>query len=112
VIEARDGAKTCFIGSLNETREGWQDHYEIVWEDRSAEGVAWVEEEFRYLWQRIVPLPDAIIEEIGRLSRKVEVELKGSCADRRRRRRTRRGPALSQRGRVEAVAARLCRAVP
>lgn len=76
VIEARDGVKTCFIGSLNETREGWQDHYEIVWEDRSPEGVAWVEEEFRYLWQRSVPLPDAIIEEIGRLSRKTEVELK------------------------------------
>jgi hypothetical protein len=76
VIEARDGGKICFIGSLNETREGWQDHYEIVWEDRSVEGVAWVEEEFQYLWQRSVPLPDAIVEEIGRLSRKVEVELK------------------------------------
>jgi PLD-like domain len=41
VIESRDGTKTCFIGSLNETREGWQEHYEIVWEDQSAEGVAW-----------------------------------------------------------------------
>ena len=76
VIENRDGGKTSFIGSLNETREGWQEHYEIVWEDRSPEGVAWVEEEFRYLWQRSVPLPEAIIEEIGRLSRKHEVELK------------------------------------
>jgi superfamily II DNA or RNA helicase len=76
VIEARDGAKTSFIGSLNETREGWQEHYEIVWEDRSPEGVAWVEEEFRYLWNRSIPLPDAIVEEIGRLSRKLEVELK------------------------------------
>ena len=76
VIENRDGGKTSFIGSLNETREGWQEHYEIVWEDRSEEGVAWVEEEFRYLWDRSVPLPDAIIEEIGRLSRKHEVELK------------------------------------
>jgi len=76
VIEGRDGIKTSFIGSLNETREGWQEHYEIVWEDRSPEGVAWVEDEFRYLWQRSVPLPDAIIEEIGRLSRKIEVELK------------------------------------
>lgn len=76
VIEGPDGVKTSFIGSLNETREGWQEHYEIVWEDRSPEGVAWVEEEFRYLWNRSVPLPDAIVEEIGRLSRKVEVELK------------------------------------
>jgi superfamily II DNA or RNA helicase len=76
IIEGRDGAKTSFIGSLNETREGWQEHYEIVWEDRSPEGVAWVEDEFRYLWKRSVPLPDAIVEEIGRLSRKIEVELK------------------------------------
>ena len=51
VIESRDGIKTSFIGSLNETREGWQERYEIVWEDRSPEGVAWVEDEFRYLWQ-------------------------------------------------------------
>src|SRR5580704_15300400 len=76
IIESRNGGKTSFIGSLNETREGWQEHYEIVWEDRSPEGVAWVEEEFRYLWNRSVPLPDAIVEEIGRLSRKLEVELK------------------------------------
>ena len=75
VIESRDGSKTSFIGSLNETREGWQDHYEIVWEDSSPDAVAWVEAEFEYLWARSVPLPDAIIEEVGRLSRKVEVEL-------------------------------------
>jgi hypothetical protein len=63
------------LRSLNETREGWQEHYEIVWEDQSAAGVAWVEAEFEYLWARSVPLPDAIIEEVGRLSRKVEVGL-------------------------------------
>ena len=77
VIEARDGSKTSFVGSLNETREGWQDHYEIVWEDQSPEGVAWVEAEFEYLWARSVALPDAIVEEVGRLARKVEVELEG-----------------------------------
>jgi superfamily II DNA or RNA helicase len=76
VIEGRDGTSSAFIGSLNETREGWKEHYEIVWEDRSAEGIAWVEEEFKHLWNRGVPLPDAIIEEVGRLSRKIEVELK------------------------------------
>lgn len=75
VIESRNGFKTAFIGSLNETREGWQEHYEIVWEDQSPEGIAWVEDEFDYLWRRSVPLPDAIIEEVGRLSRKIEVEL-------------------------------------
>lgn len=76
IIESRDGSTSAFIGSLNETREGWKEHYEIVWEDRSPEGIAWVEEEFEHLWNRSVPLPDAIVEEVGRLSRKVEVELK------------------------------------
>ena len=75
VIEGSNSVKTCFIGSLNETREGWSEHYEIVWEDRSPEGVAWVEDEFAHLWKRSCPLPDAIVEEVGRLSRKVEVEL-------------------------------------
>lgn len=75
IIEQRDGSATAFIGSLNETREGWNEHYEIVWEDRSEEGVAWVEAEFRHLWERSVPLPDAIVEEIGRCARKVEVQL-------------------------------------
>jgi superfamily II DNA or RNA helicase len=73
IIRQRDGSACAFIGSLNETREGWQEHYEIVWEDTSEAGVAWVEKEFAYLWERGVPLPDAIIEEIGRLSRKREV---------------------------------------
>jgi superfamily II DNA or RNA helicase len=76
VIESRDGSSSAFIGSLNETREGWKEHYEIVWEDRSPEGVAWVDAEFKHLWDRGVQLPDALIEEVGRLARKVEVELK------------------------------------
>jgi len=75
VIELRDGTKSAFIGSLNETRQGWQEYYEIVWEDQSPEGVAWVEAEFQYLWERSVPLPEALVEEVGRLSRKVEVFL-------------------------------------
>ena len=73
VIRQRDGSACAFIGSLNETREGWQEHYEIVWEDSSEAGIAWVGTEFEYLWERGVPLPDAIIDEIGRLSRKREV---------------------------------------
>lgn len=75
LIESRDGSQSAFMGSLNETREGWSEHYEIVWEDRSAEGVAWVEAEFKYLWDRGVPLPQTLVEEVGRLARKVEVKL-------------------------------------
>lgn len=75
VIVGRDGNSSAFLGSMNETREGWQEHYELVWEDTSAEGVAWVDAEFRYLWDRGVPLPEAIIDEVGRCARKRQVEL-------------------------------------
>lgn len=75
VIEGQDGSKTAFIGSLNETREGWSRHYEIVWEDSSPEGVAWVDAEFQWLWERGRPLPEAVIEEIGRTAKRREVEL-------------------------------------
>lgn len=75
IIRQRDGSASAFIGSLNETREGWQQHYEIVWEDTSDDGVAWVDAEFTYLWERGIPLPEAIIEEIGRISRKREVAI-------------------------------------
>ncbi len=60
LIESRGGTKTSFIGSLNETREGWRDHYEIVWEDQSPEGVAWVEAEFQYLWDPSRPKVDVL----------------------------------------------------
>jgi hypothetical protein len=38
VIERADGRKVGFIGSMNETRQGWQQHCEIVWEDDSPGG--------------------------------------------------------------------------
>src|SRR5262245_14174467 len=63
VIEAEDGSKTCFLGSINETKSAFAQNYEILWEDPSAEGVAWVEEEFDALWAEALPLPDVIIEE-------------------------------------------------
>jgi SNF2 family DNA or RNA helicase len=75
IIRCRDGSATAFIGSLNESREGWKEHYEILWEDSSEDGIDWVNEEFKYLWERGVPLPDVIIEEVGRLSRKQEVAM-------------------------------------
>ncbi len=75
VIRRPDGSASAFMGSLNETREGWSSNYELVWEDTSPDGVAWVEDEFEYLWARGKPLPDAIIDEIGRSARRVEVKL-------------------------------------
>ncbi len=73
VIEAGDGSKTCFLGSINETKSAFSQNYEILWEDPSAEGVVWVEEEFDALWKDAYPLPDAIVEEIKRVADRVEI---------------------------------------
>ena len=73
VIEGPDGSKTCFLGSINETRSAFAQNYEILWEDTSREGVAWVEEEFEALWKDAYPLPDAIVEEVKRVADRVEI---------------------------------------
>ena len=74
VIELTDGRKLGFIGSMNETSSGWQRHYEILWEDDSPEGVAWIEEEFEFIWNAARPLPDAVIREVRRRGYRREVE--------------------------------------
>lgn len=74
VIECVDGRKLGFMGSMNETSSGWQRHYEILWEDDSPEGVAWIEEEFEYLWNAARQLPDAIIREVKRRGYRHEIE--------------------------------------
>lgn len=73
VIELADGTKTAFLGSINETKSAFEGNYEILWEDTSEEGVAWVEEEFEVLWKDAYPLPDAIFDEIDRVANRVEV---------------------------------------
>jgi superfamily II DNA or RNA helicase len=73
VIVAADGSKTCFLGSINETKSAFAQNYEILWEDPSPEGVAWVEEEFQALWKDAYPLPQAIVEEIKRVADRVEI---------------------------------------
>lgn len=75
VIDLADGRKLGFIGSMNETSSGWQSHYEILWSDDSAEGVAWIEAEFEYLWNAAKPLPDAVCREITRRSHRHEVSI-------------------------------------
>ncbi|PFG75315.1 phospholipase D-like domain-containing anti-phage protein [Tepidiforma thermophila] len=76
VIELADGRTTSFIGSVNESRAAFTTNYEIVWEDPSPEAVAWVQEEFDALWKEAVPLPEAIITEIERLTRRSEIPLR------------------------------------
>src|SRR5712691_3425168 len=73
VIESTNGDKTCFLGSINETRSAFAQNYKILWEDPSPEGIAWVEEEFEALWKDSYPLPDAIVEEIQRVADRVEI---------------------------------------
>ena len=73
VIEGADGTKTCFLGSINETRSAFAKNYEILWEDTSPDGVAWVEEEFAALWADAYPLPDAIIQEVKRIADRVQI---------------------------------------
>lgn len=74
VITLADGRRLGFIGSMNETRSGWQRHYEILWEDESQEGVAWIEEEFDFLWNAAKPLPQAVIREVHRRGYRREIE--------------------------------------
>ncbi|MCS7901125.1 phospholipase D-like domain-containing anti-phage protein [Pseudomonas aeruginosa] len=74
VITLADGRRLGFIGSMNETRSGWQRHYEILWEDESPEGVAWIEQEFDFLWNAAKPLPQAVIREVHRRGYRREIE--------------------------------------
>ena len=76
VIEDLNGTKTSFLGSINETKSAFNQNYEILWEDPSPEGVAWVEEEFQYFWDKESwPLPDAIIDEIKRIADRIVVPM-------------------------------------
>ncbi|MER8748070.1 phospholipase D-like domain-containing protein [Mesorhizobium sp. M1050] len=75
VIRRPDGSSSSFMGSINETAQGWAHSYEIVWEDRSPDGVNWVQAEFDALWKIGRKLPEAVIEEIGRSARKVQVTI-------------------------------------
>lgn len=75
VITLPDGRKTAFLGSINETLSAWKLNYEILWEDDSPEGVAWVQDEFEALWNSpyAVKLADFVIEDIGRMAQRTVV---------------------------------------
>ncbi len=81
VIEDRDGRKTCFLGSINETKSAFAENYEILWEDPSTEAVDWIEEEFDALWKDGYPLPEAIVEEIKRVAERVEIHFEEAKAE-------------------------------
>ena len=77
VITYKDGRKTAFIGSMNETKSALTTNYEIVWEDDSADSVCWVQEEFDFFWNNLnaVPLCDFVIADIKRITQRHIVPL-------------------------------------
>src|SRR5712692_3188443 len=79
IIESRTGTTTSFMGSLNETREGWSENYELLWEDDSPEAVQWVREEFDFLWAQGVDLPQVVVDEIERSAKRVEYPNVEAC---------------------------------
>lgn len=72
VVRRADGQRSAFLGSTNESRTAWTLNYELLWSDDSAEGVAWVQEEFDALWRdpAAVELAEAVVVDIGRLARR------------------------------------------
>lgn len=77
VITYRDGSQTSFLGSINETKSAFTTNYELVWEDSSPQSVAWVQEEFNYLWNHpnAVALADYVIEDIERITKRRRLPL-------------------------------------
>lgn len=75
VLTRADGRQVAFIGSTNESRTAWTLNYELLWSDDSAEGVAWVREEFDALWSDpcAVELADAVVQDIGRMARRTYI---------------------------------------
>jgi len=69
------GNATCFVGSLNETRNGWTSNYEILWSDDSLDAATWFHGEFDPLWNDpdAEELPDVIVQDIGRVSNRVVI---------------------------------------
>lgn len=77
VLTFKDGTRTSFIGSANETYRGWKLNYELIWEDDSPEAAQWVQEEFDQLWNdpKATKLTDFVIEDIGRIARRQVLSL-------------------------------------
>ncbi|ACO45495.1 helicase-related protein [Deinococcus deserti] len=72
-----NGTKTAFMGSVNDTASAWSRNYELLWEDASPEGVAWVQAEFDALWNhhQAVPLARAVIDDLKRLAGRHDLTL-------------------------------------
>lgn len=79
VVYRPDGSATAFIGSVNESRSAWQLNYELLWEDDNPASVAWVEDEFKALWDdpRAIDLASCpfIVQDVQRTIARRVIEL-------------------------------------
>ena len=77
VITYKDGTKTSFLGSINETKSAYTVNYEMLWEDSSKDAVDWVQDEFNYFWNSsfAVELCDFVIADIDRISKRMVMPL-------------------------------------
>ena len=78
VITYKDGSKTSFLGSINETKSAFTLNYEMLWEDDSEESIQWVQEEFDFFWNNkyAVDLCDFVVSDIDRISKRMIIPLK------------------------------------
>lgn len=75
VFTFADGSKATFIGSTNESYSAFAASYEMLWEDSDPGAAAWFDEEFEALWVKSFALPDAILSEIERISKRTETKI-------------------------------------
>ena len=75
VIHYPNAPRKSFIGSVNDSKSAFTDNYELVWQDDDPASADWVEAEFWALWNEAIPLPEAIIMEIGRVANRQEVTI-------------------------------------
>ena len=75
VIHYPNAPRKSFIGSVNDSKSAFTDNYELVWQDDDPASADWVEAEFWALWNEAIPLPEAIIMEIGRVANRQEITI-------------------------------------
>lgn len=75
VVWKKDGSAVTFVGSANETLNGWKNNYELVWTDNSNEAAEWTEEEFEQLWNDpcAVDLAKCVVRDISRRAERREI---------------------------------------
>ena len=73
VIEDADGTMICSLARLTRPRAPFATNYEILWEDLHPRASRGWRRNLRRSGQMPYPLPDAIIDEIDRVTKRVEI---------------------------------------